>query len=222
MKVVCIADTHGNERGIVLPEGDLLVHAGDWTVFGNTQQLNRFAQWVEEIAPNYPAGVVLVAGNHDVGLDPKKAPGMYKFNEGLITRIPNVHYLNDSSVDVHHEDKTYKVWGSPITPEFWDWAFNRNRGEDIKRHWDLIPKDTDILVTHGPPKGIRDLNLGCSDLFNTVARLDGLKLHVFGHIHPPYGVTKLHNRSYVNAAQSEIVKNKYVLQNTPIVVEICK
>ena len=49
-----------------------------------------------------------------------------------------------------------KIWGSPITPYFYGWAYNRNRGEEIKKHWDLIPDDIDILVTHGPAFGIMD------------------------------------------------------------------
>lgn len=220
LKVVCISDTHGSERLVELPEGDLLIHAGDWTIFGNVQQLNKFAMWVEEIAPNYPAGVVLIAGNHDIGMDPTMAQGLFNYNEHMFRNIKNVYYLNDQGCEITHEGKVYKVWGSPITPVFWDWAFNRKRGPYIKEHWDLIPEDTNILVTHGPPKGIRDSSLGCNDLLNKVTQLKELKLHVFGHIHPPYGITKLHNRLYVNAAQCEIIQGNYVIQNKPIVIEI--
>ncbi|MEI6873153.1 MAG: UvrD-helicase domain-containing protein, partial [Verrucomicrobiota bacterium] len=49
-----------------------------------------------------------------------------------------------------------KIWGSPYSPRFFDWAFNCDRGEDIAQHWRLIPDDTDILITHGPPAGILD------------------------------------------------------------------
>jgi Icc-related predicted phosphoesterase len=57
--------------------------------------------------------------------------------------------------------------------------------------WDQIPEDTDILITHGPPKGILDLTYrrdnavdvcGDSSLLKRVMKLD-LKLMCFGHIH---------------------------------------
>jgi hypothetical protein len=36
---------------------------------------------------------------------------------------------------------------------FYDWAFLKHRGDAINEIWKKIPKDVDILVTHGPPLG---------------------------------------------------------------------
>ena len=49
-----------------------------------------------------------------------------------------------------------KFYGSPRTPEFFDWAFMYKRGKKAELIWSNIPDDTDILITHGPPKGILD------------------------------------------------------------------
>jgi len=84
-----------------------------------------------------------------------------------------------------------KFYGSPWQPRFFDWAFNLDRGEEIKKKWDLIPMDTDVLITHGPPYGILDLThegekVGCEELMKAVLRVQP-KIHIFGHIHEAYG-----------------------------------
>jgi hypothetical protein len=66
----------------------------------------------------------------------------------LLAEYPTVIYLNDSGVEIDG----LKFWGSPVQPYFHNWAFNRI-GDDICKHWELIPLDTDILITHGPVKG---------------------------------------------------------------------
>ena len=128
-----------------------------------------------------------------------------------------VHYLNDSGLEL----EGLSFWGSPITPTFFNWAFNRDRGEPIRRHWDLIPEGVDILLTHGPPYGIRDLNFqgiltGCEELNQKIWELRP-KLHVFGHIHEAYGVTEVEGTQFVNAAIVDLA-NKPV--NQPVVIEL--
>jgi Icc-related predicted phosphoesterase len=84
-----------------------------------------------------------------------------------------------------------KIYGSPITPRFYNWAFMADRGNDIAGWWAAIPDDTDILVTHGPPHGIGDLvrgrHTGCLELLKRVHEVKPT-LHVFGHIHEGYGI----------------------------------
>jgi len=123
--------------------------------------------------------------------------------------------LNDSPF----EYEGLKFWGSPISPTFFDWSFNRDRGPKIKRHWDMIPNDTDILITHGPPAGILDrnrknVNCGCDDLLEALARVNP-KLHVFGHIHESYGIHDSSSTKFVNAS-----KGYNPVKNLPIVVDI--
>ena len=221
MRAVLISDTHNFEAEVVLPTGDLLIHAGDFTNMGSLPELTRFAKWLDKVTPFYPLGVCCIAGNHDMALDPYKNPDYYLLAQALLTSIPNVHYLNDSEVVINFEDKDWHIWGSPVTPAFCNWGFNRNRGRDIKKHWDLIPNNVNILITHGPPKGYRDSGLGCKDLLNAIEEKSELRLHVFGHFHNPYGVSKIDNTYFVNAALCEIVDNvRYALKNQPIVVNL--
>ena len=85
-----------------------------------------------------------------------------------------------------------------MQPRFYDWAFNRNRGKDIKKHWDLIPDNIDVLLTHGPAYGILDKTIGqnrgnkgdradCEDLLDKIKQVKPM-IHAFGHIHEDYGV----------------------------------
>jgi len=55
--------------------------------------------------------------------------------------------VQDSSINI----EGIKIYGSPWQPSYHDWAFNLERGEAIRKKWDLIPGDTDVLITHGPP-----------------------------------------------------------------------
>ena len=78
--------------------------------------------------------------------------------------------------------------GTPWQPEFGGWAFNLKRGEECVKKWNLIPEDTDVLITHGPPLGFGDLcstgiRAGCVDLLQSVQNRVKPKYHVYGHIH---------------------------------------
>lgn len=124
-----------------------------------------------------------------------------------------------------------KFWGSPWQPEFCNWAFNLSRGIKLKEKWDLIPADTNVLITHGPPMGILDnvtkfnghtgeleiQHVGCVDLYNRVMELKSLQLHVFGHLHDGYGKQKINKTIFVNAS---ICTEEYKPTNAPIVVEL--
>ena len=125
-------------------------------------------------------------------------------------------YLEDSGVEI----EGIKFWGSPVTPWFHDWAFNRL--SDIKHHWDLIPVDTTILITHGPPKGILDLtrsrlNVGCPILLEKIKELKDLKIHSFGHIHEAHGVQEIDEVTFVNASTLNLY---YEVQNSPIFLSL--
>lgn len=108
------------------------------------------------------------------------------------------------------------IWGSPITPEFHNWAFNRKRGEEINKHWQLIPNNTDILITHGPAFGILDKifqnqNVGCEDLLKSVENINP-KYHIFGHIHEGFGTTQNQNTTFINASSLDY---NYKMRKTP-------
>ena len=114
-----------------------------------------------------------------------------------------------------------KIWGSPITPWHFDWAFNKKRGKEIAKHWSLIPPETDLLITHGPPYSILDqvVNerpVGDRDLLKRVMELKP-KVHVFGHIHESYGKIRKEGCLFINACN---VNEQYNLVNPPIVFDL--
>jgi Icc-related predicted phosphoesterase len=212
-KIVMISDTHGLHNQITVPDGDLLIHAGDMSMGGTIQQIEEFANWFGRLPHRRK---IIIAGNHDFLFE--KKPSIAE----TIIRSTNAVYLNDTG----YTFEGLKFWGSPVQPWFCNWAFNRQRGAEIKKHWDLIPNDTDVLITHGPPRGIGDQAepeknskcLGCDDLFDTVEsnRLD-LKLHVFGHIHGGSGIHQFGQMKFVNAS---VLDEQYKPNNKQFIVEL--
>lgn len=202
MRIVCISDTHGTFPE--LPDGDILVHTGDFSggrfpIASIAAHGNWFADLLE--TKSYKR-VLVVAGNHDVPFE--REPSVARASLEVDGRIT---YLQDSGVEIDG----VRFWGSPWQPEFFDWAFNLPRGEKLREKWDLIPDDTDVLLTHGPPHGILDLcpsmkdstknvHVGCQELRGRVDQVRPA-LHVFGHIHEGAGVYRGAETLYVNAAR---------------------
>lgn len=187
----CISDTHNKHKQLTLPGGDILIHAGDMSGRGHSGEILPFLDWFADQDYKY---LILVPGNHDKGFE--QEPARYKEEceqRGIIL-------LNDSGIEI----EGIKIWGSPITPWFHNWAFNR-WPEEILKHWDMIPEDTDILITHGPPRGILDyipnqnLSVGCPHLLHKILKTK-IKLHVFGHIHEGRGYTYEHGKMFINAS----------------------
>jgi predicted phosphodiesterase len=217
MKITCISDTHNQHLHIPpdwLEGGDVLVHAGDVSGRGSLKEIEAFLEWFNEQPYTHK---IFIAGNHDFWFE--KTTG-FVVNEMLQEKYPNVKYLNDSGIEIDG----VKFWGSPVQPWFYDWAFNR-MGTDICQHWDMIPLDTDVLITHGPMKGILDMTLrgvstGCPYLLEKSAEMTNLKLFVCGHIHEAYGKFEFPDGGvFVNASTLNF---NYNVQNKPIVVEIKK
>ena len=198
MKIDCTSDLHGYFPFLV--KGDLLIIAGDLTASDTLLQYERFEEWLKCL--HGYKHIVIIAGNHDG-----------KIQKGYRLKLPeNAHYLQDSGIEI----EGFKIWGSPWTPTFYNWHFMKERGAEIKERWDLIPDDTDILVTHGPAKGMLDYGFGCEELRNTIdERLKSLKLHVCGHIHESYGYQKDGECFFVNAS---MMNAKYRPYNKPIMV----
>lgn len=207
MRFVCISDTHNKLNRLVIPDGDVLIHAGDATGRGTVQELSRFNKEIGELP--HPIKI-FVPGNHDLGCE--ETPQIAKLISSNFT-----HYLVDESVEIDG----VKIYGSPYQPEFCNWAFNLPRGEPLKRKWAQIPDDTNVLITHGPPYGILDQTptgekVGCHDLMNRIQELKELKMHHFGHIHHSYGIEQKGGVTFINTS---ICTEEYLPTNQPIVFD---
>ena len=214
-KITFISDTHTKHDKVnsFLPGGDILIHAGDLTGRGYLNEIDDFLKWFDKI-DNYDTKI-FIAGNHDFGFEDN--PNQIK---SLLTEYKTVDYLQDDLLLVgkgDYEDMV-KVWGTPWQPEFHNWAFNLPRGEKLKEKWDMIPTNTDILITHGPPHGKLDyvpysnMNVGCEELIKRVNEIKP-KINVFGHIHEGYGYVFDGNTHFINAA---VLNGRYEFQNKPI------
>jgi Icc-related predicted phosphoesterase len=232
MRIVCISDTHC-QRWYDLPPADLLIHAGDHTIHGSEFELEQQKNWLMELAPQYRC-VVTIPGNHDGDMEKKFARYKAEWADAGIVLLNEESFVFDG----------VKIYGSPITPRFGYMAFNRERGAEIKKHWNAIPGDTQLLITHGPPYGILDAmkyvfhapalwgdvfeqqrtepiesveHVGCQEMLRRLDCLPDLKLHVFGHIHPEYGDRHIRGVTFVNACMSGEHGRK---RHSPIEVEI--
>jgi len=218
MRIVCVSDTHGLHRELAPPDGDLLIHAGDATMQGRPEEIERFDQWLGSLPHRRK---VVIAGNHDRLFEERP--------EEAQRRITNALYLQDSEATVDG----LRIWGSPWQPWFLSWAFNLRRGAPLRAKWDLIPPGIDVLVTHGPPHGVRDRvngvmarglsialghgpSVGCEELLAAVRRLRP-RLHVFGHIHEGYGREEREGTLFVNASCCD---QDYRPVNPPVVVDL--
>ena len=201
MRIVCISDTHNGKPKV--PDGDILIHAGDLTMNGTFMEIVKVGDWLRELPHKHK---VVIAGNHDFLFE--KDINLAKNALG-----PGLTYLQDSDSEI----EGLKFYGSPWTPRFFDWAFNVDRGQ-LYRKWNLIPEGLDVLITHGPPAGILDKNapawggihVGCTELYDAV-KLVRPKLHVFGHIHESNGRLDQDGTIFVNAAVGYRLEHKAVV-----------
>lgn len=188
MKVLHISDTHGYHDQLKVDKGiDVIIHSGDATNYNDIRNEKEFYDFVEWYSKVDVAHKIYVPGNHDWYIAHNK-----KQSERVLYEN-NIILLNKSEVTLDG----IKIYGDPTTPTFGNWHFTANRGK-IHRHWALIPEDTNVLVTHGPPKGILDLaidnrglgiivHVGCKSLESRVKELGKLTHHLFGHIHDNNG-----------------------------------
>ena len=125
-------------------------------------------------------------------------------------------------IDSGKEVEGINFWGSPITPYFHNWAFNRFRGSAIEEHWNKISDNVDILITHGPPAYVKNHlsmviegeDVGCEDLYKAIQRVKP-KINCFGHIHEGYGTSVENDIIYINCS---LLNRRYSPVNKPIIV----
>lgn len=200
--ILHLSDTHGQHKNLKsLPEADVIVHSGDFTFAGSEEEAYDFMNWFCNLPYRHK---IFIAGNHD----------MCMYGAGHIDGLSrNVHYLYNNSVVIDG----IKFYGIPM---FMEDCMDGNLDVFINN----IPDDTDVLITHMPPKGTCDLaNYGKGPEHRGNATLAELlkKLHptchLFGHEHDAYGKTIKENVIYSNAC---VVDSRYNLINNPTIINI--
>lgn len=224
MRIVCLSDTHNKHDRLRVPDADVLVHSGDFTMNGEPGELNAFALWLRGLPHKHK---IIVPGNHDLGLDDRYPGPHTRMNPYRVFPDSNMHYLMDDSVTIDG----VRFYGNPWVPNLDDWAFFEGRYPE----WKAIP-DCDVLVTHAPARGTLDEvphtlgehwgrariseHVGSLRLRNAIP--ESVKLHIHGHIHEAYGEMVIRSgetihRHVVNAS---ICTRTYKPTNQPIVVDL--
>ena len=214
MEICNISDTHTYHRDLVIPKCDVLIHAGDLTWKGEEEHLRDFNEWAKELKEEEVVGeVVVIGGNHDLTLEDNP--------EVASKWLDDCEYLNNSETYVGPDpDNLLCVYGCPWTLRFYDWGFNCNE-KDLAEYLSHAPMDTDILVTHGPPKGYVDterhgMHCGSMALYDFIMDRQP-KLVVCGHIHEGYGLALLGHTLVINASSCT---RDYNPSNQPVLIEL--
>lgn len=227
MIIDIVSDLHGYQPE--LPGGDLLLLCGDYTAQSSEKEFLEFIAWLRKQPYEEK---IFIAGNHDTFIEAPRHGRL--FGNGII-------HLSDWGTTFNG----LKIWGSPWTKTFPNMnphcmAFTVDTDDELKEKWDLIPEDTDILITHSPPFSILDTvkrlnwnrrsrvkevhveHVGSHSLYEKFygERLK-CKLHAFGHIHGAYGVMEgmldCPNTTFVNASY---VDEEYDPVHQPVRIEL--
>ena len=205
MKITCISDTHTKHSELDLPGGDVLIHSGDFMSSGkDSLELLEFLNWLYKQPYEHK---ILIAGNHDRLFEETPAYANQLIND--VNHNGSITYLQDEGCTIDG----INFYGSPWTPEFCGWAFQIHNDYEDTEHWRKIPKDTDVLITHGPAYGMLDEittplmtgatpgHLGSKGLHNWIEE-NNPKLHICGHIHSAQGVLDGYGEvtTHINAA----------------------
>lgn len=180
MKIFHLSDTHGCHRQLQnLPEADLIIHSGDFTMAGSEEEAIDFLNWFCDLPYKHK---IFICGNHDECLYGANIDGLDN----------NVHYLCNSGITI----EGIRFYGVPMFLE--DCVTERQ-----SLYYKRIPADTNVLITHTPPFGILDfddnINFGSEELLDIVNTIKP-QLHLFGHIHQHHGITKVGKTTFSNAA----------------------
>jgi Icc-related predicted phosphoesterase len=212
MRLVAFSDTHGQHNKVSVPDGDVLIFAGDFSGRGTWQDVSDFGGWFSSQMHKHK---IWIAGNHDRLVE--------QFRTIPESFFKGCTYLENTGCTIGGVN----FWGSPVTPSFNGWAFNVDRGPAIKRVWDNIVRGTNVLITHGPPFGKCDgpyplsadtpsARLGCVDLKYRVEAIMP-EVHIFGHLHTGYGKARDMCTEYYNVA---ICNEQYKPVNPCTVIDL--
>ena len=229
IRIVLISDTHNRHRTLQLPEGDIIIHAGDFTNNGTEKEIKDFDSWLASLDYHHK---ILVPGNHDTGTEEKALlrDGIQRGKQGEpleVTEVTSATVLRGEMVEV----MGLKIFGLPDTLDPYNllwWAYRADTEEEMKERAAGISSGVDVLISHSPPWGVADTNhtgqkCGSQGLREIVlSENDPPKLWAFGHIHECGGRAyraKGSETVMVNAASSPLLGKGL---RAPVVVDICK
>ncbi len=214
-----ISDTHTRHTELKIPHADVVIHCGDeanrrkpWL---NRAESCSFFDWFSTLAIETK---VFVPGNHSTAV----AEGLVKPAD-----YPAVRFLMHEATTI----AGLRLFGSPYTPTFLDWVYMKSE-QELNMIWGTIPVDTDILVTHGPPKGILDvthdwglnepIHVGSKSLAEHVENRIKPRIHAFGHLHDGmrirnFGTLTRGETQFINCS---VVNNQGRFCNHGLLVEI--
>jgi Icc-related predicted phosphoesterase len=225
-KIWHISDTHGHHGMLDVPyDIDVVVFSGDESNFKDFKNTNETLDFLEWFGSLYIETKIMIAGNHSAAIYNKWIVREEIQEKGII-------YLENETVIVGG----IKYFGTPYTPTFNEWFFMKDRAKMYKI-WDLVEPDTDVIISHGPPKGVLDLSLnpdgsldmcGDSNLRSRILKRDlNPKAVLFGHIHNTdiiinQGVLKLSGYDTVFSNGSVVEDGKFgkITANGNI-IELC-
>ena len=178
--ILHLSDTHSQHRRLTqLPDADVIVHSGDFTMAGTEQEVFDFINWFCDLPYRHK---IFIAGNHDNCLYGAELSGL----------DDNCHYLCNSGVNI----EGIKFYGVPMFME-------DDMTGKCKEYLSDIPNDTDVLITHQPPAGVLDYaghrHYGSLELFEKI-QIVCPRLHLFGHIHAAFGTSLSNGTIFSNAA----------------------
>lgn len=202
MDILHISDTHGlHDKLAPFPKADMLVHSGDMTWSGTEKEVIDFLHWFIEQPFRHK---VFIAGNHDDCL----------YQADKISGLPdNIHFLQNSSVEI----EGIKFYGCPL---FMVDCFTDRYNNLIED----IPGNTDVVISHQPPKGILDItdygngleSHGSEKLFHRIMQIKPV-LHLFGHEHSASGLVNDNGIIFSNAS---LLDDKYEIKFPPRLIKI--
>ncbi|KAI7903808.1 Metallo-dependent phosphatase-like protein [Cokeromyces recurvatus] len=214
-RFVCISDTHG-KTNFEIPDGDVLIHAGDLTRRSSMEEYDRTIKWLSSLPHKIK---IITGGNHDLILD--KAFGYIENRTKIISLMEQngLTYLEHEFYQIPNYE--YTLFVSPYAPTHLGGAFML---DDMSKCWNNIPP-VDILVTHTPPyshcdKVIRgNRHVGCRYLKCKIDNVIKPKVSVFGHIHEAHGYEfdDANNRLFINAC---LCDHRYRGNQKPIIFDL--
>lgn len=213
MRIVAISDTHLQHDKITIPDGDILIHAGDFSVDATMKDVIDFASWIKAQPHQYK---LAIPGNHDRICEDnmklcKEILDPIPFEDAGTVKLAGLYFLCYS-------------W-TPAPQANSRWKFHHFSNDKFEKFWEYAPP-LDYLVTHGPPQGILDKVAHtypgeCPFVGEYYMRKYVLdyqpKIHIFGHIHESYGTTTIGNTRFFNASVCDL---RYKPTNPPFVIDL--